>query len=240
MASQQEEPLTAIIQIFQSGSVLARRQAAEALLQLGHEAETAIPPLIAALGNEDRFVRSGAAEVLALIGPPAVPFLVSALRNADPVRRKMAVLALALIGPEAKAALIPLRMLALEQEIGPLAARAVRKIQGPSRLGAASRLRLSFLLWAAAPLVLAGSLAALYWAGQALSPLAQGLAATAAGGLALIGAVLGAVVGGNNAGRRGAFLGALMIAVGGACAGLLVGGIVGSLVSPAARVLGGP
>jgi HEAT repeat protein len=85
----------------------ARRCAAEALGQMGPDAEESVPALRAALKDCDWSIRAHAAMALGKIGPgakEAVPDLIKTLRDKEILVRHSAATSLGEIGPEARAA----------------------------------------------------------------------------------------------------------------------------------------
>src|SRR5207245_11501197 len=82
-----------------------RAAAAWDLLYLGPAAKDAVPSLIAALKDDDLFVRLDAAVAFGHIGPeaaPAIPALMKALTNRHPMVRLNSAYSLRLLGPLAK------------------------------------------------------------------------------------------------------------------------------------------
>jgi HEAT repeat protein len=102
------EVLTDLIKSLKSKDSLARSAAAENLGRLGPQAKFAIAGLAERLLDTDPKVRSKAALALGQIGSAAVPELIIALRNPDKYVRREAVWALAKIGPEAGSAVFAL------------------------------------------------------------------------------------------------------------------------------------
>jgi HEAT repeat protein len=93
--------IKSLIKELEKGDSLNRLEAAEALVQIG---KPAISALISVLGNESWVVRMSAAEALGKIGKPAVPTLIRMLENkGSHVSKKIAAIkVLGKIGPEAK------------------------------------------------------------------------------------------------------------------------------------------
>src|SRR5262249_32180194 len=85
----------------------ARRQAAEALGNLGPHAVAAVPALVNALRDEDVSVHSGALFSLARIGKPAIPPLLEALNSENSQVRKGAAEALCEMGEGGETAVLP-------------------------------------------------------------------------------------------------------------------------------------
>jgi HEAT repeat protein len=82
-----------------------RRSAAYAFREIGFPAKSAVPDLIDALRDKDKFVRSTVASALGRIGPEAkaaVPALIEALKDEDEVVRTSATAALELMKPVLK------------------------------------------------------------------------------------------------------------------------------------------
>ena len=77
-----------------------RYLAAKALGQIGDEAEAAVPALLAALRDNDMFLRAGITGALIKIGYPSVPGLTSALFDQNNAVRRAACKALGRIGSE--------------------------------------------------------------------------------------------------------------------------------------------
>jgi len=91
-----------------------RRQAAEAMVEIGPEAKEAIPVLIPQLGDEEFMIRRVVAEALAAIGPETedLPALTRALQDEDYWVRTFIAEALGTMGAEAKEA-VPVLIQAL-------------------------------------------------------------------------------------------------------------------------------
>jgi HEAT repeat protein len=107
-----------------------RRAAAMRLGELGEAATSAVPALIAALGDSDARVAKAAAEALVSIGSPAVPQLaITAVEGAKPVRL-LALGALFQLGPVASSAKAQLEQAAQDPdaEIQAAAAAALQAI----------------------------------------------------------------------------------------------------------------
>jgi len=77
-----------------------RYLAAKALGQIGDEAEAAVPTLLAALRDNDMFLRAGITGALIRIGPPSVPGLTKALFDPSSAVKRAACKALGKIGSE--------------------------------------------------------------------------------------------------------------------------------------------
>lgn len=77
-----------------------RYLAAKALGQIGDEAEAALPTLLAALRDNDMFLRAGITGALIQIGYPAVPGLTRALFDPSNAVKRAACKALGKIGSE--------------------------------------------------------------------------------------------------------------------------------------------
>ena len=79
-----------LIELVRESDPGTRYLAAKALSQIGDEAEAAVPTLLAALRDNDMFLRAGVTGALIQIGYPAVPGLTRALfdpSNAGQARR---------------------------------------------------------------------------------------------------------------------------------------------------------
>lgn len=77
-----------------------RYLAAKALGQIGDEAEAALPALLAALRDDDMFLRAAITGAMIRIGPPAVPGLTRALFDPSSAVKRAACKALGRIGSE--------------------------------------------------------------------------------------------------------------------------------------------
>lgn len=104
-----------LIRHLKSHDVMARRDAANALGELGTDAMPAVPGLIKALGDPDTRVCVIASGVLVSIGSPAIPELISGLENKDVDIRSAVTIVLGRISLDDKAA-IPGIVIALEDE----------------------------------------------------------------------------------------------------------------------------
>jgi HEAT repeat protein len=114
-----------------------RREAVGRLEALGPAAAPAVPALIDALGDPDRWVREGAGKALAAVGPgaaAAVPALMKTLSDEDDYVRVRAAQALGAIGPAAKEAIPLLEFHAADPDesegVHLHAKDAVRRIRG--------------------------------------------------------------------------------------------------------------
>src|SRR2546428_12758264 len=96
--------MPALEESLDSKELPVRRGAAKALGWIGQGAQSAIPKLAAALGDENGEVRQQASESLAQIGPAALPALVEAAGGDSALARAGAVRALSLVGPAAQPA----------------------------------------------------------------------------------------------------------------------------------------
>jgi HEAT repeat protein len=99
-----------------------RTRAAQALGDLGPDAQTAIPSLFKALKDRDENVARQAARSLRVIGAPSrddLPLLIGGLRDASPRVRDYAVDALGKMGPEARLAVPELVQLLKAKETDP-------------------------------------------------------------------------------------------------------------------------
>jgi serine/threonine protein kinase len=133
-----------LVQSLSAPDVAKRCRAAEALGNLGQEAEPAVTPLTDALQDGSADVRLRAAEALGKIGAPAASAVLSVavlLRDPDDLVRREVAKALALIGPEAHEA-VPALADALRDEdmvVRMHAARALGNI-GPAARSALTAL----------------------------------------------------------------------------------------------------
>ncbi len=89
-----------LIELLRQADPGTRYLAARALGQIGDEAEAALPTLLAALRDNDMFLRAGITGALIKIGYPAVPGLTSALFDPNNAVRRAACKALGKIGSE--------------------------------------------------------------------------------------------------------------------------------------------
>ena len=104
--------------VYYEEGVPRRSFAADALSEIGTEARVAIPALIEALKDQDRFVRISAAKGLGKMGTEAkaaVPPLIELLKDSEPLVRANAAEALGRMGAEAKTAILALTELQKDQ-----------------------------------------------------------------------------------------------------------------------------
>lgn len=110
-----EPDLNALIRDIQTGTLEARRKAADELANLGPEAAPAVSAIVKALKDSDLQVRVDALAALEHIGPEArgaVPALIEVLNGSDVALKPGALQALAGIGHDARQALPALRKFA--------------------------------------------------------------------------------------------------------------------------------
>lgn len=111
-----------------------RCRALAAIREIGPPASNAIPALLAALNDKEKWVRSNAAIALGAVGQrPAVvvPALVASLNDPDPVVRGFSVAALYHFGDQAKPAVAALRNARDDSDVNVrgLVAAALKKIE---------------------------------------------------------------------------------------------------------------
>ena len=133
MQNESKNRIAQLIESLEDGSEYIRLDAVETLVGIG---ETAVPALIKALGNEDKYVRNRAAWALAKIVRPVetiVPALTNALSDTDWYVRSTSAFGLGAIGEPARAAVSAL-IRALSDADGFVrrnAAEALEKIATP-------------------------------------------------------------------------------------------------------------
>jgi HEAT repeat protein len=93
--------IPALIKALRDEDIFVKRFAAKALGSIGPEAKAAIPQLAQLLRHEDAEVSDAAAEALGRMGPDAVAPLIAALQENDIYLKRQAVRALGQLGPEA-------------------------------------------------------------------------------------------------------------------------------------------
>jgi len=97
-----------LIKDLKNSSPTVRMNAADALADMGPEAQPAVPALAEALVDKDGYVRNFAANALGQIGPGAIyalPALIKAMKDKDPSVSQAAEQAIGTLGPAAKSAI---------------------------------------------------------------------------------------------------------------------------------------
>ncbi len=129
--------LPRLSQLIREADPGTRYLAAQALGQLGDEAEAALPTLLLALRADDMFLRMAVTGALIKIGYPAVPGLTNALFDPNRAVKRAACKALGKIGSERA---VPALRNALQDRnagVRKLAREAIDRIERPSSAGAA-------------------------------------------------------------------------------------------------------
>lgn len=105
----------ALAEAVESEDALAKVAAADALAELGPQAEPALPAMLAQLGHEQPWVRSAVMGAIASVGPNAVEPLIDTFENQTGGPRIRAAFVLGGMGATAKPA-VPALVKAMEQE----------------------------------------------------------------------------------------------------------------------------
>jgi hypothetical protein len=109
-----------------------RYLAAKALEQIGDEAEAALPALLAALPDNDMFLRAAITGALIKIGPPAVPGLTKALFHPSSAVKRAACKALGRIGSERAVPALKFSLGDGNQGVRKFAREALERIDSPA------------------------------------------------------------------------------------------------------------
>lgn len=117
-----------------------RYLAAKALGQIGDEAEAAVPTLLAALRDNDIFLRAGITGALIKIGYPAVPGLTTALFDPSNAVKRAACKALGRIGSERAVSALIFSLRDGNAGVRKLAREALERIDSPEARHALSEL----------------------------------------------------------------------------------------------------
>jgi len=121
-----------LTRLLRQGDPGTRYLAARSLGQIGDEAESALPTLLAALRDDDMFLRAGITGTLIRIGYPAVPGLTQALFDPSSAVKRAACKALGKIGSERAVPALIFSLRDSNAGVRHLAREALQRIDSPA------------------------------------------------------------------------------------------------------------